>query len=302
VQIDGQLFESYRALLFSIAYRMLGSAGEAEDVVQEVYLRIATADLEAIRAPRAFLATAITRLSLDRLKAARATREQYFGPWLPEPILYEPVGAGEGQVEQDETVAMALLLVMEQLSPLERAVFLLHDAFAFPFDEIGAMVGRSAAACRQACHRARKRVREGRPRFPVAPEQQQQLATRFLAAAREGDLAALISLLREDVVVIGDGGGVVPAATRPIRGAHAVARFFAGLAAHATARAPTSVRLALDWINGEPGLLVWEDGQLSLVIVFACAPGGIVAIHTVRNPAKLAYLAARVTPPFGAGL
>ena len=166
------------------------------------------------------------------------------------------MGAGEARVEQDETVAMALLLVMEQLSPLERAVFLLHSAFAFPFDEIGAMVGRNAPACRQAYHRARKRMQDGRPRFPVEPEQQQQLVTRFLAAAREGDLAALMSLLREDAVAIGDGGGVVPAATRPVRGAHGVARFFAGLAAQATARSTTVVRLRDDVTVGSSRFLV----------------------------------------------
>jgi RNA polymerase sigma-70 factor (ECF subfamily) len=292
--LDVEQFEEQRPLLMGIAYRMLGSASEAEDVVQDAYLR-AVASPEEIRAPRAFLSTVVTRLCLDRLKAARAAREQYIGPWLPEPLLQQPAGgAGEEQAERDETIAMAMLVLLEQLSPLERAVFLLHAAFEFPFDEIGAMVGRSAAACRQAYHRGRAHLDARRARFRAPPEQQRRLVERFLAAAREGDVAALTSMLSENVVYTGDGGGVVSAARRPVRGAAQVARLMAGLTAQALAPARAPVRFALQWVNGEPGLLAWEGDTLTTVMVFACGPDGIVAIHSVRNPAKLAHLAARV--------
>ena len=168
--LDVQQFEAHRPLLFGIAYRMLGSASEAEDAVRDAYLRAMAAPGDEIRVPRAFLSTVVTRLCLDRLKAARVSREQYIGPWLPEPLVQPPSGgAGEAQVERDEAVSVAMLLLLEQLSPIERAVFLLHAAFEFPFDEIGAMIGRSAAACRQAYHRARGHLDAQRPRFRAPP-------------------------------------------------------------------------------------------------------------------------------------
>lgn len=292
--IQAEEFERQRGALFGIAYRMLGSASEAEDVVQDAYLRAASAG-EEIRSPRAFLTTVTTRLALDRLKAARSAREQYIGPWLPEPLLQQPDGAGEERAERDEAVAMAVLVLLEQLSPLERAVFLLRASFEYPFDEIGAILGRSAAACRQAYHRAKTHLDAQRPRFRATPDQQIKLVSGFLAAAREGRLDALTGMLSADVTYWGDGGGVVAAATRPVRGAGAVARLIAGLTARAIADPDTS--FALDWVNGEPGLLVWERGQLTTVMVFECDTRQIAAVRAVRNPAKLAYIAARVTPP-----
>lgn len=297
IGFDVQQFEEQRPLLFGIAYRMLGSAGEAEDVVQEAYLRASAAG-EEVRSPRAFLSTVVSRLCLDRLKAARTARERYLGPWLPEPILQQPAeGAGEEAAERAETVAMAMLVLLERLSPMERAVFLLHAAFEFPFEEVGGMLGRSAAACRQAYHRARAHLDAQRPRFRVAPDVQRRLVEGFLAAAREGDLAVLTSMLTEDAVYIGDGGGVVSAALKPVYGAPQVARLMAGLTARAIAPDSPPMRFALEWVNGEVGLLAWEGDQLTTVMVFACGGGGIAAIRVVRNPAKLAHLAAQMAPP-----
>jgi RNA polymerase sigma-70 factor (ECF subfamily) len=296
MSLDVQQFEEQRPLLMGIAYRMLGSASEAEDVVQDAYLRAAGAQGE-IQTPRAFLSTVVTRLCLDRLKAARAVREQYIGPWLPEPLLQPPGGgAGEERAEQDETIAMAMLVLMEQLSPLERAVFLLHAAFEFPFEEIGGMLGRSAAACRQAYHRARAHLDARRPRFSAPPEEQRRLVAQFLAAAREGNLAGLTAMLADGVVYVGDGGGVVSAAMRPVQGAANVARLMAGLTARATAPGGPPVGFALEWVNGAPGLLAWEGDTLTTVMVFTCGPDGIAAIHAVRNPAKLAFIAAQAGP------
>lgn len=296
--INAEQFEAHRGLLFGIAYRMLGSASEAEDVVQDTYLRAAASDTTEIRDLQAFLVTITSRLCLDRLKAARATREQYIGPWLPEPILQQPGdGAGEQQAERADSVAMAMLVLLETLSPLERAVFLLREAFDYPYEEIGVMLDRSAAACRQAYHRARSHLDTHRPRFKIAPEQQRQLVTRFLDAARGGNMAALTGMLAKDVVYYGDGGGVVAAARRPVHGAEKVARLAKGLMAVADSWKGPPIQLALSWVNAEPALLVWEGGQLSLVTVFECDMDRIVAIRAVRNPAKLAYLAAHVAAP-----
>jgi RNA polymerase sigma-70 factor (ECF subfamily) len=295
--LTAEQFEEHRPRLFALAYRMLGSASEAEDVVQDAYLR--ASEEPAIRDLRAFLVTVTTRLCLDRLKAARAVREQYIGPWLPEPILQQPGdGAGEQRAERAESVAMAVLVMLETLSPLERAVFLLREAFEYPYDEIGTILGRSAAACRQAYHRARAHLDAQRPRFRAPPEQQRRLVLRFLEAARGGDLAALTGMLAADVVSWGDGGGVAPAARRPVRGARAVARLMIGLMARVAEQGIDQV--ALDWVNGEPGLLAWENGRLSTVMVFEADGERIAALRTVRNPAKLAHLAARVAPPPGA--
>ena len=292
--LTAEEFEAHRPRLFALAYRMLGSASEAEDVVQDAYLR--ASEEKEIRDPRAFLMTVTTRLCLDRLEAARTVREKYIGPWLPEPILQQPSdGAGEQRAERAESVAMAMLVMLETLSPLERAVFLLREAFEYPYDEIGAILGRSAAACRQAYHRARAHLDAQRPRFRAPPEQQRRLVTRFLEAARDGDLAALTGMLATDVVSWADGGGAVPAAPRPVHGAPAVARLMAGLAKKVARRGID--QFALDWVNGEPALLSWEDGRLSTVLVFESDGERIVAIRIVRNPAKLAYLAARVSPP-----
>jgi RNA polymerase sigma-70 factor (ECF subfamily) len=295
MSIDVQQFEEQRPLLFGIAYRMLGSASEAEDVVQDAYLR-ATGEATTIRTPRAFLSTVVTRLCLDRLKAARTVREQYIGPWLPEPFLQQPAdGAGEDQAERAETVSMAMLMLMEQLSPAERAVFLLHGAFEFSFAEVGAMIGRSPVACRQIYHRARAHLDARRPRFRPPPEQQRRLVEAFLTAARDGNLDGLTAMLIEQATYIGDGGGIVAAARRPVVGAAAVARLMAGLTARAAQDAP-DMRFTLAWINTEPGLLVWEGDRLTTAMIFSCTGRHIAAIHAIRNPAKLTHLAARIAP------
>jgi RNA polymerase sigma-70 factor (ECF subfamily) len=295
--LDTGTFEQHRGLLFGVAYRMLGSASEAEDVVQDAYLRVMGSRDEAIREPRAFLTTIVTRLCLDRLKAARAIREQYIGPWLPEPILLEPDdGAGEARAERAETVGMAALVLLEALNPLERAVFLLREAFEYPFDEIAAMLGRSAATCRQAYHRARAHLDARRRRFPATPERQQALVTEFLAAARDGNLAALTASLAQDVVFSSDGGGVVTAARKPLHGATTVARLVAGLTAKGAAATGPAYSTTRAWVNGAPAVLIWAGERLDAVWVFECGPGVIETIWVVRNPAKLAHLAARVTP------
>jgi RNA polymerase sigma-70 factor (ECF subfamily) len=296
--ISAEAFEQHRRLLFGVAYRMLGSASEAEDVVQDAYLRAIGSRDAAIREPAAFLTTVVTRLCLDRLKAARITREQYIGPWLPEPILLAPDDdVGEDGVERAETVAMAVLVLLEALSPLERAVFLLRESFEYPFDEIGAMLNRSAAACRQAYHRARAHLDAHRPRFRATPEQQQALVAGFLAAARDGNLAALTGMLASDVTCYSDGGGVVPAARKPIHGSAMVARLFIGLMEQAQATTSPEYLTAAAWINGTLGRLIWADERLDAVWVFGCSPTTIETIWVVRNPAKLAYLKGRVEPP-----
>lgn len=301
--LDIHTFEQHRGLLFGVAYRMLGSASEAEDAVQDTYLRAIGSRDEGIREPRAFLTTIVARLCLDRLKTARATREQYIGPWLPEPILLGPDdGAGEARAERAETVAMAALVLLEALNPLERAVFLLREAFEYPFDEIGAMLGRSAAACRQAYHRARAHLDARRRRFQTTPERQQALVTAFLAAARDGNLAALTASLAHDVVFYSDGGGVVSAARKPLHGATTVARLVAGLTARGAAATGPAFSTTLAWVNGAPAVLIWAGARLDAVWVFECSPGAIETIWVVRNPAKLAHLAARVTPGGSGGV
>jgi RNA polymerase sigma-70 factor (ECF subfamily) len=293
MMIEAKAFETYRPLLFSIAYRMLGSASEADDVLQDAYPRYASASGQPIRSLKAYLSTIVTRLCLDRLKAARTAREQYLGPWLPEPVLTVDDADLQREAERHESITLAFLVLLEALTPQERAVFLLREVFEYDYAEIADILGMSAANCRQLFHRAKARVAEQRPRFRPAPDQQRQLVERFLAATQRGDVQALTSMLARDVTFTADGGGKVQAARRPVRGSGAVAKLMIGLAhkaAPALHMSPEQLRMAVAEVNGEPAVLFWAGERLGTVFVFSVAAGQISDIRAVRNPDKLAYI------------
>lgn len=275
------VFTPLRRRLLRIAYRMLGSMAEAEDVVQDAWLRWAATDHATVRDAEGFLVRVVTRLCLDVLKSARVARADYIGPWLPEPV-FDP--------EEDGTAdAMpALMIALERLSPLERAAFLLHDVFGASFDEIAAAIGRDAAACRQLAHRARAHVRADRPRFAVPPQRATQIAEAFFAASRSGDHAGLQALLAEDAVFHSDGGGKVRAALRPILGRDKVVRLLCGLARKAAHAAPPV--LWRGTLDGLPAFVTLEAGGLLQTTSLAIEDGRIAHIYVVRNPDKLAHL------------
>ncbi|OPF91611.1 sigma-70 family RNA polymerase sigma factor [Rhodopseudomonas palustris] len=275
-------FAPLRPRLLRVAYRMLGSISEAEDVVQDAYLRWHRSDRRDVRDPAGFLTRTVTRLCLDVLKSARQRRETYVGPWLPEPII-----APELEPDGDD-ITLTLMLALERLSPLERAAFLLHDVFGVGFDEIGTTLGRDAAACRQLAARARAHVRAERPRFPVSAEQGQAIAAAFFQASRSGDLAALTSLLANEVVFVSDGGGKRPAAINPVHGSDRVTRLLVGIARKAPPGA--SSLLAVQLIDGLPGFVSREPDGLIQTTALEMTDGRIVAIYVVRNPDKLRHL------------
>jgi RNA polymerase sigma-70 factor (ECF subfamily) len=280
-------FEAHRRALIGLAYRMLGSRAEAEDVVQDAYLRWHAADRVAVAEPRRYLGTVVTRLCLDRLKSARARRELYVGPWLPEPVVDERFDEA-GAHERAEDISVALMLLLERLTPLERASFLLHDVFGLDFAEVARALGRNEAACRQLAARARAHVEAGRPRFPAAPDAASRLAAAFHAAMTSGDTAALARLLAEDAVLHSDGGGKRAAALNPIRGADKIIRFFAGIARKEPALAASETRPAT--VNGLAGFVVREpDGSVDTV-AFEARDGRIAAIYITRNPDKLRHV------------
>ncbi|HUS15014.1 MAG TPA: RNA polymerase sigma-70 factor [Chloroflexia bacterium] len=287
---EGAEFEHYRVLLFSIAYRMTGSASDAEDLVQETYLRYQASAGQEIVSLKAYLSTILTRLALDHLKSARVAREQYIGAWLPEPILTaEDGGLPLADLEQQETLSLAFLRLLEALSPLERAVFLLHEVFAYSFREIGSMLEKSPANCRQICHRARQALQDQRARFAPEPQRQRQLLFSFLSASQAGDMAALTRLLAQDAVSWADGGGKVPSSLKPIQGRQAVARFWSFWLNQAR---PNQRPLTLTpaEINGGPAILFWDEDRLAVVITVTLSPVGIQEIDALLNPEKLAYL------------
>lgn len=279
---DATEFERHRAHLTALAYRMLGSVAEAEDAVQDAFLRWHRTDRTGVAEPRAFLARVVTRLCLDRLKAARHRRETYVGPWLPEPLVEDPALAVPPPEDLARDVSVALMLALERLSPLERAAFLLHDGFDLGFDEIAAALGRSEAACRQLASRARANVQAARPRFAVDAA--------FFAASRSSDAAALRDLLAAEATLHTDRGGRKRAALNVIARAGRIARFFAGLARKG--RNPTQLWLKSCIINGLPGMVTIEqDGTLQTIAV-EIAAARVAAIYVVRNPEKLGHLAA----------
>src|SRR5579859_366414 len=287
---QAEAFEQFRPLLFSIAYRMTGSASDAEDLVQETYLRYQARSSQEIVSLKAYLCTITTRLALDYLKSARVAREQYIGDWLPEPILTsDDGGLTSTSLEQKEALSLAFLRLLEVLSPPERAVFLLHEVFDYPFSQIGNMLEKSPANCRQIFHRARQALQDKRARFELEPQQQRQLLFRFLSASQAGDVAALTSLLAQDAVSWSDGGGNVQTAIKPVHGRQAVARFWCfWLNLARPGQRPMTVTQAE--INGSPALLFWDDGHLVIVLGLAQGAAGIQEIYALVNPEKLAYL------------
>jgi len=285
-------FEQHRDHLMAVAYRMLGTRGDAEDAVQEAYLRYATTDRSTLRDVRAWLTTTTGRICIDVLRSARVRREAYVGQWLPEPVverLPDPTDPARGgdpaaHVSRFADVSLALLLVLERLTPEQRAAFVLHDVFAVPFDEVAEALGTTAAAARQLASRARKAVADGPVRHSATPAEQERLLTAFLAAVRGGDVQRLMDLLAPDVVAIGDGGGVVPAGSQPIAGALKVARFMRGIFRQAPKFGPFVGERVL--VNGSLGLLI-RFGDFRAVMAFAIEGGRVTAILDQVNPAKL---------------
>jgi RNA polymerase sigma-70 factor, ECF subfamily len=273
------IFEPLRRRLTRVAYRMLGSVADAEDVVQEAFIRWMGTNRSEVREPEAFLRRTVTRLCLDQLKSARHQREVYVGPWLPEPIVEE---------DEEEDITLPLMLALERLSPLERAAFLLHDVFGVDFEEIAVTIQRSPAACRQLAARAREHVREARPRFQVEKERGLEIANAFFAASRNGDMTALGAMLAADVSMHADGGGKRSAALQPILGYDHVMKVYEALAVLFRQHGSNLVRTAL--INGLPGFVTREaDGELQTT-AFEIDDGKITAIYVMRNPDKLRHL------------
>ncbi len=273
------VFDPLRPLLTRVAYRMLGSVADAEDVVQDAFLRWLAADRAEVREPAAFLRRTVTRLCLDQLKSARVQRETYIGPWLPEPLVEE---------EEADDVTLPLMLALERLSPLERAAFLLHDVFGVGFDEVAATIGRDPAATRQLAARARTHVRDARPRYKLEKGQGLEIANAFFAASRSGDMSALAGLLAADVGLWSDGGGKRPAALEPILGFDHVMKVHKGLAVLFGKYGSTLIHTGT--INGLPGFVTREaDGELQTT-AFEIEAGKVTAIYVVRNPDKLRHM------------
>ena len=284
-----RLLDELRPYAFAIAYRMLGSVSEAEDIVQEALLRVHRASEEGVQfvSPRAYVATVTTRLAIDELRSARARREQYVGEWLPEPIIEDPDSDPARQAEVADSLSMAFLVLLESLSAEQRAAFLLRDVFDYGYGEIADIVGTSEENARQLAARARRHVSEGRPRFEVSSDEHRELARRFFSAARAGDLAGLEELLAGEVVLHGDGGGKAPALAHAIRGRSHVARTLLAWWRFG-ARRDGSARL-VD-VNGRPGALLFEGDQLVGVMALEIADGTVVAVQSVVNPDKLRHL------------
>ncbi|HXW33369.1 MAG TPA: RNA polymerase sigma-70 factor [Acidimicrobiales bacterium] len=274
-------FVAHRGLLFTVAYEMLGSAVDAEDVVQESWLRWANVDHAEVRDPRAYLVRIVTRQAMNRLRSVSRRREEYLGEWLPEPLLTSPDVAEDAELA--ENVSIAMLTVLETLGPAERAVFVLHEVFETPYDEIAEVVGKSQAAVRQIAHRARQHVAARRPRMQVDRAQQEATLEKFMAAIFSGDLQGLLGILAPDIVLIADGGGLVPAARKPITGIERVAAFLARVVELPHLEATTA------WLNGMPGARFDVDGEATAVSLVV-ENGRISRIYAIRNPQKLGWL------------
>jgi len=284
---DVAAFEAHRRALTGLAYRMLGSRAEAEDIVQDAYLRWHAADRAAVKEPRRYLGTVVTRLCLDRMKSAQARRELYVGQWLPEPVVDE-IFDGEAAGEMAHDISVALMLLLERLSPLERASFLLHDVFGLDFAEVARALDRDEAACRQLASRARVHIEAGRPRFTASREEGHRLAAAFQTAMTSGDTQSFAQILAKDAVLYSDGGGKRAAALNPIRGADRILRFFAGVARKNPAFTATAARPAT--VNGLPGFVLREsDGSIDTMAI-EHRGGRIVAIYLTRNPDKLHHV------------
>jgi RNA polymerase sigma-70 factor (ECF subfamily) len=286
-----EVYEELQPLMFSIAYRMLGSATEAEDIVQEAFLRFhkETSQGTEVDSAKAYLSAVTTRLSIDHLRSARVRREQYVGTWLPEPLLTDDEDDVVRHAETADSLSMGFLVLLESLTPVERAVFLLHDVFEYDFAEISGIVGKTEENCRQISVRARRRIHDGKPRFEASRAQKEELARRFFDAAREGDLEGLVSMLAGDAVIYGDGGGKAPALSRPIHGRDNVAQLLMGARTGGQRRGVVAMRLVE--INGQPGAMFLDrEDQPLVAVALDIADGLVQTIRAVSNPEKLQHL------------
>jgi RNA polymerase sigma-70 factor (ECF subfamily) len=292
------LFQANRPALFAVAYRMLGSATDADDVLQDAWLRFSAAQPSNLQSVKAYLTTIVTRLCLDRLKSARATREEYVGTWLPEPVVTDDRRQPEGSLALAESVTLAFMVLLETLSPEERAVFLLREVFDYEYDEIAGMLDTTPSNCRQLFHRARGRIAERKPRFRATVDEKRPLIERFVRAFSEGSEVELTSVLAADVGFWSDGGGKVLAARRPVFGRDQVVNMLVGFrrTAPATGIALESITLDIAEVNGEPAVVLRIAGRLDGVYVMAVEAGAITAIRVVRSPAKLTYLDHQLAP------
>jgi RNA polymerase sigma-70 factor, ECF subfamily len=288
---DDETFEAHRDLMFAVAYRMLGTVADAEDAVQDAWLRWSAAPRQGVAQPRAYLTKIITNTSLNRLRSVRARREAYLGPWLPEPLLTSENPNYAERAVVAESVSLAMLVVLESLTPEERAVFVLREVFGFSHAEIGEALDRTDASVRQLAHRAREHVQARRPRFTVDRSQQREVTRRFLDAAGGGDLDELMAVLAPEVTLTSDGGGVARAALRPVAGAAKVARMLFGLRRKAGLDVP-DLRSQLAEINGGPGLLYTAAGRSLAAMTWEVSGGQVTAIHLITNPDKLAAISA----------
>jgi RNA polymerase sigma-70 factor (TIGR02957 family) len=290
---DAEVFQAHRDLMFAVAYRMLGTSTDAEDAVQDAWLRWSAAPRSDVADQRAYLTRIVVNTALNRLRSARARREAYIGPWLPEPMLTETRPDPAERAELADSVSLAMLVVLESLTPEERAVFVLREVFGFSYAEIGTALGRPDATVRQIAHRAREHVQARRPRFDVDRNQQREVTQRFLHAATGGDIAGLMAVLAPSVTLLTDGGGKTRAALRPITGAGKVARFIAGISTRPyMGMTISSMTLETAEINGGPGTLVTVGGQPVAVVTVTVADGRITAIQLLANPDKLSAIAA----------
>jgi RNA polymerase sigma-70 factor (ECF subfamily) len=291
VAFESELYAELRPLMFSIAYRMLGSVSEADDVVQEASLRFHQALMRetSIESPRSYLATITTRTSIDHLRRARARREQYVGEWLPEPVLEDPLPNAEEEHEGTaDSLSLAFLVLLETLSPVQRAVFLLHDVFDYGYREIATIVGKSEQNCRQLAARARRQIDERRPRFETSREQRDELARRFFEAIDHGDTDGLVALLAADAAIYGDGGGKAPSWPRPIFGQRQVADLLATIGARISR---LGIRRRSVYVNGQPGAVFLDpDGRLINVVSLDIAEGVVQTVRSIVNPEKLGHL------------
>ena len=291
-----ELFQAQRPQMFAVAYRMLGSASDAEDVVQDAWLRYAGARPADLRSPEAYLTTIVTRLCLDRLKSARAMREEYVGPWLPEPVMTDLAPGPERSAALTESVTLAFMVLLETLSPEERAVFLLREVFEYGYDEIASMLDTTAVNCRQLFHRAKERIAQGRPRFRETADDKRPLVDRFVNALVEGNPDELRNVLADDVGFWSDGGGKVAAARRPVFGREAVATVLDGIRRTGTAAIPMdSISVDIVDVNGEPAVVFRVGAHVNTVFTFTIADGAIAAIRVLRNPDKLKFLERQLT-------
>jgi len=287
-------FDQYRGLLFSVAYRMLGSVADAEDMLQETFIRWQQAATDEVRSPRAFLVTIITRLCINQLQSARVQREEYVGEWLPEPLVTDPASDPLGVVKVDESLSMAFLLLLERLTPMERAVFLLREVFDYEYAEISKVLGQSEANCRQILRRAQQHVGDMRRRFDASAQHRNELLKQFIQATRKGELQGLIDLLSSEAVLHTDGGGKAIALPSLVEGAESVARIILN---RMSTVVPKELVTRLAQINGQPGIVSYLKGKPFSVLTLEIAEDRIKAIYVVTNPQKLAHLQDLPTAP-----